>query len=305
MPYLTLYIIGNGFDRFHGMPSGYGHFKDYVAEHDTDLFNALEKYFNVDELWSDFENTLAYLDIETIRDEAMNYLVDYASDEWSDADNHNYQYEINERVRLISERLLQHFREWVLTIPLPAPGDQRLYLSRDSYFLNFNYTATLQIAYGIPEDRILHIHNKSVDKNSDLILGHGWKPSPTNQNDGDEESDPRIVEGERILNGYFSDTYKPTDQVLHDRASFFNDLQSVKDIYIFGHSMADVDGPYFAAVAKVVDMREVTWHSNYFGDADAKAERENILLALGIPASKIILKKLEEFNEDPSQLRLI
>ena len=65
-----LYIIGNGFDIFHGVKSKYSDFKDYVEQNDYDLFEALEEYFNTDELWSDFEETLAYIDTEKIVDDA-------------------------------------------------------------------------------------------------------------------------------------------------------------------------------------------------------------------------------------------
>ena len=55
-----LYIVGNGFDIHHGVKSRYSDFKDYVQANGSDLYDTLEKYFNTDELWSDFEETLAY-----------------------------------------------------------------------------------------------------------------------------------------------------------------------------------------------------------------------------------------------------
>lgn len=32
--YQTLFLIGNGFDKAHGLPTGYGDFRDYVEECD-------------------------------------------------------------------------------------------------------------------------------------------------------------------------------------------------------------------------------------------------------------------------------
>ena len=63
-----LYIIGNGFDIHHKIKSKYSDFKNYVKEQDRNLFEALEKYFNSDELWSDFEETLAYINTDVIID---------------------------------------------------------------------------------------------------------------------------------------------------------------------------------------------------------------------------------------------
>jgi hypothetical protein len=42
-------------------------------------------------------------------------------------------------------------------------------------FPSFNYTPTLERVYGVPRDRILHIHGYSADLRQTLILGHGWE----------------------------------------------------------------------------------------------------------------------------------
>lgn len=41
---MRLYIIGNGFDMRHGLPTGYKHFKSYVEKNDQDLYDAIEEY---------------------------------------------------------------------------------------------------------------------------------------------------------------------------------------------------------------------------------------------------------------------
>ena len=69
-----LYIIGNGFDIQHGLKSRYWDFKEYLDIKDRNLVDKLEEYFGADALWSDFEETLAYLDTEQIIEECMNYL---------------------------------------------------------------------------------------------------------------------------------------------------------------------------------------------------------------------------------------
>lgn len=69
------------------------------------MFEALEKYFNPEELWSDFEATLANLDTDHILDEAANYLESYDAEDWSDAFHHNYQDEISERIKLVTTDL--------------------------------------------------------------------------------------------------------------------------------------------------------------------------------------------------------
>ncbi|OYY26063.1 MULTISPECIES: AbiH family protein [unclassified Acidovorax] len=59
MTFSKLYVIGNGFDLWHGIPSSYREFKSFVQEHDRDLFNAVENYLPAGKDWSDLESALA------------------------------------------------------------------------------------------------------------------------------------------------------------------------------------------------------------------------------------------------------
>lgn len=64
-PNTTLFIIGNGFDIMHGVPSSYYSFRDSMGRH-NELREMLEMYIRKEDLWADFEECLAYL-----HDEAM------------------------------------------------------------------------------------------------------------------------------------------------------------------------------------------------------------------------------------------
>ncbi len=57
----TLYIIGNGFDMMHGVPSSYYNFRDTIGKNNM-LRITLESYIRKDDVWGDFEDSLAYLD---------------------------------------------------------------------------------------------------------------------------------------------------------------------------------------------------------------------------------------------------
>src|SRR3546814_13465497 len=87
------------------MKSRYWDFKDYLEIKDADLVEKLEEYFSSDTLWSDFEETLASLDTEQIIDECMSYLEPYSAEDWSDAYHHDYQYEVQRRIDLITKNL--------------------------------------------------------------------------------------------------------------------------------------------------------------------------------------------------------
>ncbi|MEK8746646.1 AbiH family protein, partial [Escherichia coli] len=53
---MRLYIIGNGFDMRHGLPTGYKHFKSYVEKNDQDLYDAIEEYIPAGDEWNELEN---------------------------------------------------------------------------------------------------------------------------------------------------------------------------------------------------------------------------------------------------------
>ena len=63
-PATTLYVIGNGFDLAHGVPSSYSKFRDWLGRH-SDLREALETYIRNDALWWNLEEALADLDLDT------------------------------------------------------------------------------------------------------------------------------------------------------------------------------------------------------------------------------------------------
>lgn len=82
---MRLYIIGNGFDMRHGLPTGYKHFKSYVEKNDQDLYDAIEEYIPTGDEWNELENALGEIDYELIRQNSEIFLASYNTDDWSDA----------------------------------------------------------------------------------------------------------------------------------------------------------------------------------------------------------------------------
>ena len=50
-----LYIIGNGFDLYHNIPSSLSQFKAFIKKEDSFVFNEVDKYLPVDEDWNNLE----------------------------------------------------------------------------------------------------------------------------------------------------------------------------------------------------------------------------------------------------------
>jgi hypothetical protein len=291
---MKLYIIGNGFDIYHGINSRYSDFKDYVEDIDNDLFESLDKYFNTDELWSDFEETLAFIDTDTITDDAENYLVSYGADDWSDAFHHDYQFEIQRAIDTVTVQLKEHFTNWILQLQIP--DIQRLHLDKNAMFLTFNYTGTLEEIYGVDPGNVFYIHNKANDADSTLILGHSRMPSAnqTFSRNNNEDTDVRVAEGNEILDRYFEDTYKNTESIIQENQDYFAQLDNVDEIFVLGHSISPVDIRYFQEIKHRV-REDAIWKISYYGEVQREDKRDKII-ALGVNENQIQMITLNDLQ---------
>lgn len=304
-----LYIIGNGFDLYHGIPSGYWNFREYVELVDNDLYEELNTYFNPDDLWSDFESTLEHLDTDEIVDYAMNFLESYSHPDWSDSMHHDYQYELERKISIVTVSLKRHFTDWILSLEIKNHNNANEFgLDENARFINFNYTRTLEVIYNISTKNIFHIHNKAIDKDSLLILGHSRNPADIasfNDVQGIEDQDVRITEGNEILDNYFVETYKQSEQIIDENKGYFDSLNEIEEIVIIGHSLSEVDKKYFEHIATKINADNVTWKVSYHSK-DKIEENTKLLVDCGINESLISFHPNSEIENgiDPSQVNL-
>lgn len=287
-----LYIIGNGFDIFHGVKSKYCDFRDFVKTYDKKLLEILEEYFEPESLWSEFEETLAQIDTEKIIEDAEYYLYPYNADDWSESYNHSYQEEIEKIVESVTILLKNIFIKWILS--LKVNYSKRLYLPANSTYLNFNYTSTLESLYGISNENIEYIHNKADNEKSNLILGHSRKnPQDEKENYSDDE-DFRIKEGVVLIKKYFIETYKNTEDVIAKKEDFFCKLESIEKVYVFGHSISKVDIKYFEKIMNKIEFN-AKWTVSYH-HRDEMLKLKEALESIGLKSSNIELIKLDDIT---------
>lgn len=77
---MKLFIIGNGFDRAHELPTDYWDFRSYLERVDFDFLHEFEIHYSIypsmsdDEkkelLWNEFESNLANIDEDIIVENA-------------------------------------------------------------------------------------------------------------------------------------------------------------------------------------------------------------------------------------------
>jgi hypothetical protein len=298
----TLYIIGNGFDLHHGIPSKYEDFGRFLKSRDPKIYGFVEEYFGIDdEFWSDFETRLATFDAYALMEHASDLLTPYGADDWKDSSHHDYPHEIGRVVEALSGGLKCQFASWIRQLKIPDPttiASKLLRIDASATFLNFNYTSSLTTLYGLSQSSVYHLHGSAADADNDLILGHGWNPadrsSSADRHDS-EETDTRVIDGNQAIDQYFKQTFKPTDRVIAAHQPFFEGLRDIQRILVMGHRLADVDLPYFKEIARHVDGRNVRWRISYYHDDDLPDLRRQLGNLDCVPEDLVEFKRLVDF----------
>lgn len=287
----SLYVIGNGFDLWHGIPSKFSDFKRYVAVHEPRIFEDVETYLPAGDEWGQLEQALAGMDADALVNHLGQFMPSYGADDWRDAGHHDFQYEVKNCVNRLSAGLKIQFMNWIKGLPFPDRVDLKRRLTTldpTAQYLSFNYTPTLAAIYGIDTQRVCFIHGSAAVEGDELILGHAWGPSTRpslNSRDGIEEMDVRLFEANQIIDDYFSSTFKRSDEIILRHIDFFNNLFNVGQVIVLGHSLSGVDASYFTALLKAPALTDANWK---FACRDQSEWSEKLLLLkiLGIPVHK-------------------
>jgi hypothetical protein len=268
----TLYIIGNGFDLYHGLSTQYSDFSKYLHNYDKELLYMLESFIDSPELWSDFEYNLAKLHIESIIEHIEDLLPDIDSER--DGDKYFCPDEAHRIIDMLTIGLRCKIRDWVLfASQFCVPP--RFNLSKNGKFLSFNYTQTLENLYGIND--VFHIHGVAEksrfdpfkEDSKDIIFGHNVqhgksmkKSKLSDKNDFNQIY--AIEESYSEISQYWQKSFKDSKTIINSHKSFFVGLHDIKNIVIIGHSLSDVDLDYFAKIAYHAQNVD-NWYITYYG----------------------------------------
>ena len=342
----TLYVIGNGFDQYHGAQSSYWHFRQYLMqckpevvgtfdlywgprtlsrsfEHPDDFlrcFLSNPRHYPINRwteahLWSDFERYLVELNREKVMTLADMYLsrIDEDDEDFSAVEYFMPIDRIKEQIYFTTFEMRYRFHKWINTIHYARGFRKRmLNLDSDALFLTFNYTLFLESEYHVPREQICYIHGSRRDKYGSLVLGHSEDPvAAYNKWYHKHEHEPRFhpnlkdkkgrwyandrltylsyfLEDEtkgnwrlpiryyaqdaiqKAIEGYYDNSMKQTSSIIYQHASFFESLKDIKQVVILGHSLADVDMPYFEKLKQSVDKDNVVWKISCHSDNDKK-----------------------------------
>lgn len=319
-----LYIIGNGFDLHHYLNTSYYDFANYLRDKHNGIFYSLESYVSYPksekDLWSNFEENLANLDVEEVLFEHSDTLPDYASEDFRDRDRYVFPDIMEELYQKLTSGLFSAFEEFIRQVEFPKYSwEQKIAIDKDATFLTFNYTDTLERLYAIDKSKIIYIHNSAFYGSDNIILGHGIDPEKFEKNGPEppidlepeeieewyaknDDYDYSFDEGKQNLMKYFKATYKPTKAIINQNCLFFQSLGQVEEIYVLGHSLSSVDLPYFETIVNKI-RRDVKWTVSFYNSSEYSSHMKT-LKNLGIDEKNITLVELENLQESNKQLKL-
>lgn len=289
-----LYIIGNGFDLWHELPTSYYDFYVFAK----DLLDEMESYYLFDMThsgpWSDFENSLGRFEWEYFY-EAYNH-IDVASDSFKSSEVYGLEDELTEQADSHVEAIKESFRDWIEGIDV-LTTHQKLNLPKDASYLTFNYTSTLQSVYGISGDKVLHIHGQA-ENYDELIFGHGEtiEEEPELDENGDSNR-TMFSDAEGAAKYPFYAFQKPVQEVLKNNPVFFESLSDNLEIIVIGHSFNKVDLPYFKKLAEI--YTSAMWLVSIFEKSDAIHHVQQ-LVSCGVPPGNIRTCTYEELQNEHS-----
>ena len=95
------------------------------------------------------------------------------------------------------------------------------------------------------------------------------------------------------LANYYERSYKDVKHYIFQNRNFFERLNKVKEIFVIGHSLGEVDMPYFEEIKEHV-KQNATWNVYWPDDGDDIVYKQKIM-SLGINNENIKMIMSKEF----------
>lgn len=279
-----LYVIGNGFDKHHGMSCDYLDFKNWLINNRQDVYNVLTRlYGDIDvEWWSKFEENLTNFDpnrypneigrapffeiqrklIELYGEDSRAVIDEYEETDMGGVANRYHLAKViaHYEMEQLNHGLNEAFGEWVRTIAIPKDADRIESLETDATFFTFNYTRTLEDLYCIDEDNVIHLHG-SVD-NGRFVIGHGLTMEELLDRDVEEnayERDPYDDMGEdearmELFQVIADQLRKPVEDIMDMNSDHFNALETINEMEVLGFSYSKIDLPYLRKIFEIAGV---------------------------------------------------
>lgn len=163
------------------------------------------------------------------------------------SETYGLQDELTARADELHRSIEECFCEWIDQIHADAASTQMAF-ENPATFITFNYTLTLQSVYEIQDSRIRHIHGRA--ERGDVVFGHGAQIAEEPELDENADGIRTMFAGAEDAAKYPLYAFqKQTARIIQNNRTYFDSLCDLTRIEVIGHSLADVDIPYFREVA--------------------------------------------------------
>lgn len=292
-----LFVIGNGFDLVHNIPTRFNPDFKRVAErfeleHFWDLYQSKE-----DDIWADFENLLGSPDFNNLEVIFDGYAPNYASDREGDRDGIITQVDINGNLQMALYEFASQAESSLRDIHRNSFIEQLIDIN--GFYVNFNYTHTLEQLYGISYQNVLHIHGEVGANN--LMLGYPQGQFSPEKYSYDYRGKGRgpftDISIDKYIDGIEDFYIRTAYEELVDKCKSFNkrintDLLinylkknncNVGEITVYGHS-CKIDFDYFKCLNSLYP--DVFWTIYTYGNEQAN-DTMNMIRNIGINNSMV------------------
>ena len=288
--YKNLFLIGNGLDRWQGLPTSYDNFRQYYSEHIFEITKELKIKTKTDkdgnvltpvemifgeifgpsalprEFFWNFESSISLLDDQNI---ALYF-----------GKSNKDVYQMQETLNYALEILRKAFGDWIKSISIDDK-DTGYRFDDSCYFINFNYTNTLEKRFKVDVRNVNYIHGNFTDVES-IVFGHSKHPEIAFPELMEQKFIHRIGGGEskRLRELYLvEDALYETDKHVQDNIDDLCEfmlidgvhIEDITDIYVLGHSFGEPDYEYFEFLVKAtqagIDVNKLSalWHVQNIG----------------------------------------
>ena len=285
----ALFIIGNGFDLAHNMPTSYRDFRRYILEMypqiipNRDLQIELDDYLKMNEeqllvyamdhasgdTWSDFEDALSRINFMDKIPKRIHKENETEEEDHLGAPEYLFYAGTLAGYFAQATRLWSDFfRRWIKEVEKkierneysPRHTISGLMNEPDMQFFSFNYTKTPQVLYNVR--KVIHIHNRT---GQNLVFGHGVK------NVTYQEPARDGCFGSSDLDDMLMSFKKDTQRQIKKYSDFFKRLDVTVDrVYSYGFSYSSVDSIYIKMIVQKI-APDACW---YFTEFEAQNQEE-------------------------------
>lgn len=293
-----LYIIGNGFDKAHGLDTNYWNFREYLQKTQLEFLYRFEELYGfrpLDDteygyskkaqerwnaavchgLWSKFEEKMAMPDVQSMLSFSESIVGDLDLESGNIGIKDTMDYYWKQEYGFV-KKLQFYLKEWISQIDLSkvSPIQSDLMESCEDYFFSFNYTALLEEVYKIPH--VLHIHGSVASEcDGEPIIGHCNYEEIQKRRSLSRKAEDCFDEGDASIQSaiadYLETIYKDTEHLIGINHMFFQQLQNVDQVIVIGWSAGEVDLPYLRKIRDSVH-KKAKWTVYYY--AEDKTDRE-------------------------------